>query len=81
MSKLVRFGDILINHSDIAWVGIVQNFGPETILSFQFTNGSNNFTLKYQNRDDAVNALNSFEALVRNATVVLPLMTQPRTNT
>lgn len=65
MSKLIRFGDVLINYNQLAWIGIIASTGTETVLSFQFVNPANNFTLKYADKNTANNALNLFENIVR----------------
>jgi hypothetical protein len=70
MSKFIRFGDVLINFQDLVWVGVViQNTtGQEVIaLSFQFTNPTNNFSLRYADRISASSALSSFEIAIRSA--------------
>lgn len=65
MTKLIRFGDVIINYSQIVWIGLVATTTPETLLSFQFINSSNNFTLKYPDRNTAINGLNLFENMVK----------------
>jgi len=73
MSKFIRFGDVLINYTDLSWVGVLQSPSPEAVLSFQFTNPANNFVLKYADRNTALQSLNGFESLVRNIALVYPL--------
>jgi hypothetical protein len=64
MSKFIRFGEIIINYTDLVWVGI---FPSSTILSFQFSNPGNNFTLRYNDHNSAISAISAFEMLLRGA--------------
>ena len=70
MSRFIRFENTIINYHELIWVGILQNImNPDSgILSFQFNNPANNFTLTFINRAAAVGALNSFENVLHSAT-------------
>lgn len=75
MSKLIRFGEILVNYEDIIWVGVTQSVNLEIMLSFHFTNPANNFTVKYPDRASASSALTTFDSIVKSA-IIFPLIPQ-----
>lgn len=63
-SRIIRFGNILINADHLVWAGITRAEPTAIILSFEFKSAHNNFTLTYTDRLTALSALDELYKLL-----------------